>query len=95
MQTTQSKSTMKKYVSIRCGWPDFVTRKTKKNPSASFSRLAGERERDFRPESKIAQSDKPFGGVRFQTKLQKVREDIAFRKAARKRLLAVINQPGH
>lgn len=76
---------MKRYISIRCGWPDFVTRKTQKKKTASFSRLKGDAEQDFRPESKIAQSDKPFGGVRFQTKLSKVREEIAFRKAARKR----------
>ena len=80
------KAEPKKIVSIRCGWPDFVTRKTQKKPVATFSRLKKERELDFRPASKVAQSDKPWGGVRFQNKLEKVREDVASRRAARKRL---------
>lgn len=75
----------KKIITIRCAWPDFVTRKTKKKPLATYSRLKKERELDFRPESKIAQSEKPWGGVRFQNKLEKIREDVASRRAARKR----------
>jgi hypothetical protein len=77
----------KPIASIRCAWPDFVTRATKKHKVATYSRLHREREVDFRPESKIAQSDKPFGGIRFQNKIQKMREDIASRKAARNRKL--------
>lgn len=76
-----------KIVSIRCGWPDFVTRATKQKKVATYSRLKGEREMDFRPESKKSQSDKPFGGVRFQNKMEKARQDIAARKAARNRFL--------
>lgn len=79
----------KQIVSIRCGWPDFVTRATKKKKVATYSRLHREREVDFRPESKIAQSDKPFGGIRFQNKIQKAREEIAAAKAARKRKLHI------
>jgi len=84
------KNEPKKIVSIRCGWPDFVTRKTQKKPVATFSRLKKERELDFRPESKVAQRDKPFGGVRFQNKLQKAREDAASKRMARKRFAAFV-----
>jgi hypothetical protein len=85
-----NKQLQPKYVSIRCGWPDFVTRKTKPKKVASFSRLKGENEVDFRPEAKVAKSDKPFGGVRFQNKLEKAREDVRSRRAARNRIKTFI-----
>lgn len=71
---------MQKIVSIRCGWPDYVTRKTTKRKFATQSRLKGDREIDYRPG--IVKSDKPWGGIRFQNKLEKAREEISARRKA-------------
>lgn len=85
-QQQQQKAKPEQIASIRCGWPDFVTRNTKRKPAITFSRLKGKNEQDFRPESRIAKSDKPFGGSRFQAKIEKAREEVSSNKAARNRL---------
>ena len=73
-----------KYVSIRSGWPENLTKPSKKK-LASVSLLKGNREPDYR-------APKVVVTPRLGKKADKIREDIASRKIARKQLRKFLSE---
>jgi hypothetical protein len=72
-------------VSIRCGWPELVTKGFRGKLRGSRSKLLGNREIDCRV--------KVLTPKRNQSKIDRMRKEIADNKAKRNRLALVMGQP--
>lgn len=72
-------------VSIRCGWPDLITKGRKGKSRGSRSKLLGNRELEARV---IVKPSK-----RLSNGIEKARKDLADKRAKRNRLTFIINNP--